>query len=551
VLQWSATAKTWVAAPGARGGTGLSSYRENGPFAAALIASGINAIAQGEHAQASGNDSVVGGGLDNVAQHWFTTVGGGWSNIAAGLLFGRTTIAGGEWNQALGDWSTIGGGQLNTAGGPLLGRATVAGGWQNQATGDMSTIAGGSQNSAVIGHAAIGGGQYNTISNGAWSSIGGGYSNRVVGVAATVPGGAYNEAAARSSFAAGRRAKAQHTGAFVWADSVDQDFGSSVPNEFAIRAGGGVRIQSDSGISLNAADSPLITRGWDPFAGSAPFGKSGHGRWGLFMEPARLVLGIPGDDVPGREFQVAKYKVDGTFAPLLAVNQAGNVGIGTETPATKLHVVGLSRFDLPLGSVNISTPGGNPGVIAFAPGGHRRDIVFDDLGLRLLVGSSGAAPSVGIDVGEDGTTTVKVLKITGGSDLAEPFEISDHKEVLKGSVMVIDEQNAGQLRLNDEAYDRRVAGVVSGAAGLNPGLTISQAGLSDKGAPVALSGRVYTLADASFGAIRPGDQLTTSSIPGHAMKVSDYQKAQGAILGKAMSSLNEGRGLVLVLVSLQ
>jgi hypothetical protein len=45
--------------------------------------------------------------------------------------------------------------------------------------------------------------------------------------------------------------------------------------------------------------------------------------------------------------------------------------------------------------------------------------------------------------------------------------------------------------------------------------------------------------------------LTTSSTPGHAMKVTDHARAQGAILGKAMSSLAEGKGMVLVLVSLQ
>ena len=51
--------------------------------------------------------------------------------------------------------------------------------------------------------------------------------------------------------------------------------------------------------------------------------------------------------------------------------------------------------------------------------------------------------------------------------------------------------------------------------------------------------------------IEPGDLLTASDTPGHAMKVTDYTKAHGAILGKAMSSLESGKGLVLVLVSLQ
>ena len=69
--------------------------------------------------------------------------------------------------------------------------------------------------------------------------------------------------------------------------------------------------------------------------------------------------------------------------------------------------------------------------------------------------------------------------------------------------------------------------------------------------PIALSGRVYVQGDASAGAIEPGDLLTTSDVPGHAMTVRDHAKAQGAILGKAMSALADGKGLVLVLVMYQ
>jgi hypothetical protein len=73
----------------------------------------------------------------------------------------------------------------------------------------------------------------------------------------------------------------------------------------------------------------------------------------------------------------------------------------------------------------------------------------------------------------------------------------------------------------------------------------------DGGQNVALSGRVYVRADASGGAIQPGDMLTTSDKPGHAMRVNDHTRAQGAVIGKAMSALLEGEGFVLVLVSLQ
>ena len=106
--------------------------------------------------------------------------------------------------------------------------------------------------------------------------------------------------------------------------------------------------------------------------------------------------------------------------------------------------------------------------------------------------------------------------------------------------------------ISSRAYDRTVAGVVSGAGGVKPGMLMGQKGtLADGEHPVALTGRVYCMADASQGAIEPGDLITTSEVPGHGMKVLDHSLAQGAIIGKAMTPLAEGQGLVLVLVSLQ
>jgi hypothetical protein len=144
------------------------------------------------------------------------------------------------------------------------------------------------------------------------------------------------------------------------------------------------------------------------------------------------------------------------------------------------------------------------------------------------------------------------ITILGGADLAEPFQISASEgEAPQGSVLVIDEENPGHLKLSDRPYDTRVAGVVSGANGINPGIQMQQQGLLEGGKNVALTGRVYVQADTSNGAIKPGDLLTSSNIPGHAMRVSDHAKAQGAILGKAMTGLKEGKGMVLVLVTLQ
>jgi len=147
------------------------------------------------------------------------------------------------------------------------------------------------------------------------------------------------------------------------------------------------------------------------------------------------------------------------------------------------------------------------------------------------------------------------LQLTGGSDLAEPYTIAAFADThpLPGMVVAIDPNQTGQMRVCAHAYDTTVGGIISGAGGVNPGITLRQTGtVADGTLPIACTGRVWCWCDADAGgAVSPGDLLTTSDTPGHAMRVRDYGKARGAILGKAMSSLKTGKGLVLVLVTLQ
>jgi hypothetical protein len=160
----------------------------------------------------------------------------------------------------------------------------------------------------------------------------------------------------------------------------------------------------------------------------------------------------------------------------------------------------------------------------------------------------GMVPSYELDV--NGTTRTKVLKITGGADLAEGFDVVAEPSMVKaGMVVSIDPANSGKLMVSATANDRRVAGIISGAGDVLPGMIMSQIGTAADGEhPVALTGRVYCWVD---GAVEPGDLLTTSNVPGHAMAVKNYEKARGAIIGKALTAQRGGRGLVLVLVSLQ
>ncbi len=174
-------------------------------------------------------------------------------------------------------------------------------------------------------------------------------------------------------------------------------------------------------------------------------------------------------------------------------------------------------------------------------------MVLDSSG-NLGIGTT--SPVAKLDV--NGRTRTNSLEIVGGADLAEPFEIVGLVE--PGTVVVIDPDHPGRLKPAVEAYDRKVAGIISGARGLPPGVILRREG--DPGADgqhlVAMSGRVWCKCDASYGAIRPGDLLTTSAKAGHAMRVAeDAEVPRGAILGKAMSELPDGQGWVLVLVNLQ
>jgi hypothetical protein len=116
-------------------------------------------------------------------------------------------------------------------------------------------------------------------------------------------------------------------------------------------------------------------------------------------------------------------------------------------------------------------------------------------------------------------------------------------------VLAIDPDNPGKLTLSTEAYDTRVAGIVAGGRGLGSGVRL---GGDMFPYDVALAGRVYCNVDATERAVEPGDLLTTSPIPGYAMKATDRARTPGAVLGKAMEPLERGtRGQILVLVSLQ
>ncbi len=264
----------------------------------------------------------------------------------------------------------------------------------------------------------------------------------------------------------------------------------------------------------------------------------------------------------------------------------GIVGIGTNNPgdSTKLTVsapteekallaLSLDPVQPTIQSLNVGGGGaiwadgssdaslsGGGLILAGNEGGANMAIDHNEIMARnnraaatLLLNREGGDVAVGSASGGTSTLSAPVIQITGGADFSEMFDVGGDLEPQAGMVVVIDPENPGRLIPSIIANDRRVAGIISGAGGVATGLTMGHDGtIADGKYPIALSGRVYCLVDATGGAIKPGDMLTTSATPGHAMKALDLAATRGAVIGKAMTSLAKGEtGLVLVLVNLQ
>ena len=196
---------------------------------------------------------------------------------------------------------------------------------------------------------------------------------------------------------------------------------------------------------------------------------------------------------------------------------------------------------------------GNEGDLIVRDAGGRDVFHFDSNYAALYVGAAGNEGDVIVRDG-NGNERIRLDGHTGdirlqGADCAERFDVADAIAIEPGSVLVIDD--GGALSPCAQAYDKRVAGVVSGANGLSSGIILNTSAKPQASQPVALNGKVYCKVDARLSPIQPGDLLTTSATPGHAMKASDRDRSFGTVIGKALQGLEDGQGMISILVSLQ
>jgi len=274
----------------------------------------------------------------------------------------------------------------------------------------------------------------------------------------------------------------------------------------------------------------------------------------------------------------AAFTFSPTTIPPVAVG-----GLATATSGTVAGVGGtsLSPNGAGVGALNFSSTGGtglfaatagagSTAVSAFATGTSGGSLgihagvmdstgaagLFDnDAGGNLLVGRTGGSGAHVNRFRIDGTGKgfFNGGTQTGGADFAESVAIrGEHSHYEPGDVLVVDRAAGRRLMLSRHAYSTRVAGIYS----TKPGVLATTHSIDDSDAlaeeiPLAIVGIVPCKVTAENGPIAPGDLLVTSSTPGYAMKGRNRTRMLGAVVGKALEPLREGKGVIQVLVTLQ
>jgi hypothetical protein len=304
-------------------------------------------------------------------------------------------------------------------------------------------------------------------------------------------------------------------------------------DDYAMRAHSvklaGIRASSDNG---NGAEGWAVKG-----TGVSGTSKEGNGVWGNSDGGNNGVVGT-----------------SGTGAGVLGDSKQGD-GVRGVSHSDRPGVFGTNEFfqQAPPGTVEVS---GGAGVHGESKSGEGIRGVSHSAVHGAVVGHNVNPQGIAI-YGKGGRLAALFdgdVEVTGDirflshhGDCAEDFDLAEAAD--PGTVMVLGE--AGALRQSHQAYDKRVAGVISGAGSYKPALVLDKQESQTSRVPIGLVGKVYCKVDAQAGPIEIGDLLTTSSTPGHAMKASDPLKAFGSVIGKALEGLREGRGLIPILIALQ
>jgi hypothetical protein len=143
---------------------------------------------------------------------------------------------------------------------------------------------------------------------------------------------------------------------------------------------------------------------------------------------------------------------------------------------------------------------------------------------------------------------------TGGADYAESIAAVPGAQLHPGDVLAIDASHGYAVARSSRANSPLAVGVYSTRPAVLAVGSRQATGSLGGQVPVAMMGVVPTKVTAAGGAIRAGDLLTSSSVPGYAMRARSARVhgitiySQGTIIGKALQALRSGRGVIQVML---
>jgi hypothetical protein len=265
--------------------------------------------------------------------------------------------------------------------------------------------------------------------------------------------------------------------------------------------------------------------------GVTAISEQGNGLWGITYSGSSA--GVIGYNSGGGEGIVGRT-VSNTAAAVVGKNEgtyAGLEGIGYADNGTGIHAIVNQD-----GWLN-----GNALIAEVAGSGAGNPAVFKANGANVA------------RIDKNGKGFFNGGTQNSGADVAEAFDVSgDKKDYEPGDVLIISTSSDRKVEKSNAAYSTLVAGVYA----TKPGVLLTEKNAEvdqlDKMVAMGVIGVIPTKVCNEGGAIKRGDLLVTSSIPGVAMKADLDKVKPGQIIGKSLQEYNEqGIGKINVLVSVK